>query len=256
MSLFDRTAKHLATGPTLVLPAARVDDVTDLLRRYDPGLRVHSDRFSFDNGVLLYGPVEVPAEAGMVAYYARVWALPKREERPEDAKLADGERLIRGLAIRLNGATHAQRPWAELDFELSVYAEQPVPPEQVINVLQPYAGEEDGRELTVDEHPNVERSYFLISEREPVFLTAFWPGYLSKSRMAPPPLALGPLRTREPCRWQLGTTQNVDTAEPEFCRLITGAALALAAATGGVVVDMYGFPVARPDEPTDGAASG
>jgi hypothetical protein len=241
VGLFDRTAKHLATGPTLVLPAARVDDVADLLRRYDPGLRVHSDRFSFDNGVMLYGPV--PAEAGMVAYYARDWALPKREERPADAKLADGERLIRGLAIRLNGATHAQRPWARLDFDLSVYAEQPISPDQVRTVLQPYAGEEDGRQLAVDEHPNVEQSYFLISEREPVFLTAFWPGYLSRSRTAPPPLALGPLRTREPCRWQLGTAQDVTTAKPEFCRLITEAALALAAATGGVVVDMYGFPV-------------
>jgi hypothetical protein len=245
MGLFDRTAKHLATGPTLVLPAERVDDVADLLRQYDPGLRVHSDRFGFDNGVLLYGPVDVPAEPGMVAYYARAWPLPKRQERTEDAKLADGERLIRGLAIRLNGTTHAQRPWAKLDFDLSVYAEQPVPPEQVINALQPYAGEEDGRQLTAEEHPNVEQSYFLISEREPVFLTAFWPGYLSRSRMALPPLALGPLRTREPCRWQLGTTQDVATAKPEFCRLITDAALALADATSGVVIDMYGLPVTR-----------
>jgi hypothetical protein len=229
MGLFDRTAKHLATGPTLVLPAERVDDVADLLRQYDPDLRVHSDRFSFDNGVLLYGPV--PAEAGMVAYYARTWPL------------ADGERLIRGLGSRLNGTPHARRPWAKLDFDLSVYAEQPIPSDQAIAVLQPYAGEEDGRQLTVEEHPNVEQSYFLVSEREPVFLTAFWPGYLSRSRSAPPPLALGPLRTREPCRWQLGTTADVTTAAPEFCRLITAAAVALAVATSGVVVDMYGFPV-------------
>jgi hypothetical protein len=252
MGLFDRTAKRLATGPTLVLPAERVDDVADLLRQYDPGLRAHGDRFSFDNGVLLYGPVEATPElaaaAGLptaIAYYTRAGLLPKRQERPEDAKLADGERLIRGLATRLNAATHAQRPWAKLDFDLSVYAEQPIPPDQVIAVVQPYAGEEDGRQLTVEEHPNVEQSYFLISEREPVFLTAFWPGYLSRSRMARPPLALGPLRTRDPCHWQLGTTQDVATAKPEFCRLITEAALALADATSGVVIDMYGFPVTR-----------
>ncbi len=243
MGLFDRTAKHLAAGPTLMLPAERVDDVTDLLRQYDPDLRVHSDRCSFDNGVLLYGPVAAPADPGMVAYYARTWPLPKRQERPEDAKLADGERLIRGLATRLNGTTHAQRPLAKLDFDLSVYAEQPISADQVIAVVQPYAGEEDGRQLTVDEHPNVEQSYVLISEREPLFLTVFWPGYLSRSRTAPPPLALGALRTREPCRWQLGTTQDVATADPEFGRLVTSAALALAAATSGVAVDMYGFPV-------------
>jgi hypothetical protein len=243
MGLFDRTAKHLAAGPTLVLPAERVDDVAELLRQYDPGLRVHSDRFSFDNGVLLYGPVAVPDDPGMVAYYARAWPLPKRQERPEDAKLADGERLIRGLAMRLNGMMHAQRPRAKLDFDLSVYAEQPIPPDQVIEILQPYAGEEDGRQLTVDEQPNVEQSYFLISEREPVFLTVFWPGYLARSRTAPPPLALGPLRTREPCRWQLRTTADVRIADSESGRLITSAALALAAAASGVVVDVYGFPV-------------
>jgi hypothetical protein len=243
MGLFDRTAKHLAAGPTLVLPTERVDDVTELLRQYDPGLRVHRGRFAFDNGVLLYGPVAVPAEAGQVAYYARSWPLPKRQERPEDAKLADGERLIRGLAIRLNGMMYARRPWAKLDFDLSVYAERPIAPDQVIAVLQPFAGEEDGRQLTVDEQPNVEQSYFLLSEREPVFLTVFWPGYLSRSRTAPPPLALGPLRTREPCRWQLRTTADVAIADPESGRLVTSAALALAAAASAVVVDMYGFPV-------------
>ena len=63
--------------------------------------------------------------------------------------------------------------------------------------------------------------------------------------MARPPLALGPLRTREPCRWQLGTTQDVDSVQPEFRRLITEAALALADVTSGVVVDVYGFPVTR-----------
>ncbi len=67
MALFDRTAKHLATGPALLVPAERVDDVTELLHRYHPGVTVKSDRFFFDNGVFLYGPVETP-DAGVVGY--------------------------------------------------------------------------------------------------------------------------------------------------------------------------------------------
>jgi len=245
MALFDRTAKHLATGPALLVPAERVDDVTELLHRYHPGVTVKSDRFFFDNGVFLYGPVETP-DAGVVGYYVRAAALPKREERSEDAKLLDGERLVRGLAVRLGGRTRSERPWAELDLEVSVYAETPLPAEQVIGVLQPYAGDEDGRRLTVEQHQNVAESYLLISEREPVFLTVFWPGYLSRSRPARPALAVGTLR--EPCRWQLRCTAKTATADPALCHLLAEAALALAAATNGSVVDMYGFPLTKPDE--------
>jgi hypothetical protein len=241
MALFDRTAKHLAAGPTLLVPSDRVDDVTELLRRYDPGLTVKSDRFFFDNGVFLYGPVET-AEPGMVGYSPALVRCPKRVEWPEDAKLLDGERLVRGLAVRLGAATRSERPWAELGLEVSVYAETPLPAEEVIGVLQPYAGDEDGRELVADEQ-DVEESYILVSEREPVFLTVFWPNYLSRSRK--PPLAV---RIHEPCRWQLRTTSKAATADPALCRLIAEAALALAAPTNGVVVDMYGFPVTKPDE--------
>lgn len=244
MGLFDRTAKHLAAGPTLVLPADRVDEVTELVRRYDPGLLVKSDRFYFDNGVFLYGPVDTPVN-GMVAYYVRPAALPKREERPEDAKLLDGERLVRGLAARLGGDKQGERPWAELDLEVSVFAEQPIPAEQVISVLQPFAGTEEGGELTADEQDD---SYILVSEREPVFLTVFWPGYLSRSRKAASPLALGRMRKAEPCRWQLRTTASAATADPALCRVVAGAGLALAAATNGIVVDMHGFPVTAPEE--------
>lgn len=239
MGLFDRTAKHLAAGPTLMLPADRVDAVTELLKRYDPAMLVKSDRFFFDNGVFLYGPVDTPVNA-MVAYYARPAALPKREERPEDAKLRDGERLVRGLAARLGGEASGERPFAELDLDIGVYAEQPIPAERVIEVLRPFAGTE---ELIVHDEPSVEGSYLLGSEREPLFLTVFWPGYLSRSRQATPPLALGPMRKTEPCRWQLRTLST--TVQP---RVIATAGLALAAATNGIVVDMYGFPVATPEE--------
>jgi len=86
MGLFDSTAKRLITGPTLTVPPAATGDVAELIKTYDPGVRVKGDRFGFDNGVLLYGPVDITSElaektglpAGEIAYYARASALPKR----------------------------------------------------------------------------------------------------------------------------------------------------------------------------------
>ena len=246
MGLFDRTTKHLTEGPTLLVPVDRADDVAALLHRYDPGVRVRSDRFFFDNGVMLYGPV--PTETpGTVGYYARAAWLPKRTDRPERDKLLDGERLVRGLAVRLGGDKRSERPWADLPLGVSVHSEQPLPVERVIEVLQPFAGTEAGRELVVDEH-EVEGSYLLVSHLEPVFLTVFWPAYLSRSPLARPALAVGERRERELCRWQLRTTSPAATADLALCRLVAGAGLALATASDGIVVDMYGFPLRGAEE--------
>ncbi|HEX4725117.1 MAG TPA: hypothetical protein VH333_21575 [Pseudonocardiaceae bacterium] len=245
MGLFDRTAKYLAAGPTLLVPANRVDDVGELLHRYDPHVKVKNDRFFFDNGVFLYGPVET-SEPGIVGYYARPAWLPKHEDRAESAKLLDGERLVRGLAVRLNGGKQSEQPWADLDLGVSVYAATSLPVEQVIAILQPFAGDEAGRELVVDDEGADD--YILGSYLEPVFLTVFWPAYLSKAREARPALATGATRKQEMCRWELRTAPHAATADLALCRLLAEAALALAAPTNGIVVDMYGFPITTPDE--------
>jgi hypothetical protein len=251
MALFDRTAKRLVRGPTVVL----TNDPTDLLKSYAPDAYVRGDRLVVGNGVLLYGPVDVTAEVAAKTgletgngYYTRAGVLAKTEERPEPAKALDGEWLVRGLAARLHGVRYSHRSWSDVTLDLSVYAEEPVPAEQVIAVLQPFAGFEPGRELFVEEHETVHDSYFLLSEQEPVFITAFWPGRLARSKVAPPPLALGDLRGRAPCRWQLLTKQNAATADPAACRLAGEAALALAESVGGVVTDTFGFLITRAEE--------
>jgi hypothetical protein len=175
-----RTAKRLAAGPTL-LPAAEVsDEIADALVAYDPALRVRSDRFAFGNGVLLHGPVEVTAElaakAGLPAstasaYYADIIETGTRGSRPDDAKWQDAERLVRGLAARLGGTVHSQRPDMSLNLSASVYTAQPLPAEEVISVLQPYTDDA----LFTDEDQDVPGAYFLVSEQEPRFLTVFWP---------------------------------------------------------------------------------
>jgi hypothetical protein len=172
----------------------------------------------------------------------------KREERPEDAKVLDGEYLVRGLVARLPGAGHSERPWADVRISVSVFAERQVPAEQVIAVLQPFAGDEDGRQLFVDPHETVEDCYFLISEREPVFFTSFWPSRLARSTTEPPPPAIGPLRTQEPCRWQVFATLPAATAGAEIRTLLGRAGLALAKQVGGTVTDMFGFPITTPED--------
>ena len=190
MAASGRTAKRLAAGPTLLLAAEVSDELADALVAYDPALRVRSDRFAFGNGVLLHGPVEVTAElaakAGLPAstasaYYADVIETGTRGSRPDHAKWQDAERLVRGLAARLGGTVHSQRPAMNLNLSASVYTAQPLPADQVISVLQPYTDDA----LFTDEDQDVPGAYFLVSEQEPRFLTVFWPPRLSRSALEP-----------------------------------------------------------------------
>ncbi|MGO9080781.1 MAG: hypothetical protein ACLQDY_17330 [Streptosporangiaceae bacterium] len=271
MGLFDRAdrrAKRLAAGPTLVLPADDADAVAQALLAYDPGVRARGDQFDFGNGVRLHGPVlltpELAAQAGLAdsaeppaaqptgaqppgaeppaAYYAEI-ADAGRGPRPDSAKLRDAERLVRGLAARLGGTVHSQEP-IDLDMSVSVYCAAPVPPDQVISVLQPFT---DDR-LFVDDYPQAPGSYFLVSEEEPRFITVYWPPRFARSPLQPAPPALGDLADREPCRWELRTKHPAAAASPQIRRTLAEAALALSASVAGVVIDPYGFPVSTPED--------
>jgi hypothetical protein len=245
-----RPAKRLGQGPVLLLAGDLADEMAGALLAYDPALRVRGERFDFGNGVRLTGPVSLTPEltgqaglpAGMsVAYYADIVSTGTRGARPDQAKWLDAERLIRGLAARLGGTVHDPRPAARLNLEASVYSAQPLPAEQVISVLQPYT--EDT--LFVHEDEEVPGAYFLVSQAEPRFLTVYWPPRLARSRLEPPPLALGALRDEQPGRWELRSKFPAEQADRAIRLAVGEAALALAARAGGKVVDVYGFPVTR-----------
>jgi hypothetical protein len=257
MALFDRTAKRLAAGPSLLLGTGDGGPdgtaVEAALRAYDPALRAGGGRFALGNGVRLHGPVtltpDLVTRAGLpagpaVAYYADIVETGTRGSRPDHAKWQDAERLIRGLAARLGGTVHDPRPPMGLNLSASVYAAQPVPAEDVIGVLQPYT---DDR-LSVDEDQDVPGAYYLVSEAEPRFLTVYWPPRLSRSTLEPPPLALGALRDQEPCRWELRSKFPAAEAGRDIRLTVGEAALALAGRVNGLVVDVYGFPVTAPGD--------
>jgi hypothetical protein len=128
---------------------------------------------------------------------------------------------------------------------LSVYSGHELPASQVIEVLQPYT---DTGELHLEEDTRVSGAYYLLTTAEPVFFVAYWPSRVSRSKLAQPPPALGELRDKEPCRWDLRTKFPMATVPRETCLRVAEAALALARRADGVVIGTYGFPVDRPED--------
>jgi hypothetical protein len=254
MALFDHTADRLARGPAVLFPADPADGMAEAILRYDPQADVKSDRFVLGNGVQLHGPVKVTPEAarqaglpaGMTAgYYAGIVAGGTGRARPDSLKWQDAERLIRGLAARLGGTVHDERPPMDLKLRVSVYSGHELPASQVVEVLQPFTATGD---LVIEQDTGVSGAYYLLTKAEPVFFVAYWPSRLSRSKLALPPPALGELRDKEPCRWDLRTKFPVAAVASETCLRVAGAALALADRADGVAIDTYGFPVDRPED--------
>jgi hypothetical protein len=251
--LFDNTARRLTSRSALLFAADPAGQMADAVTVYDPGLRVRGGRFVFRNGVLLDGPAQITGEmarkAGLpggmtVAYFASIAAQARFERRPDDDKWQDARRLIRGLAVRLGGTVHDPGPAMDLTLEASVYSGQPLPVDDVIEVLRPFAGKD------LEAGPmQLQGAYALRPvEGTILFLTMYLPPWVSGRKVQPPPPAVGKLRHHNPCLWELYTSVLVQDAEPEDCRTVGGAALALAERTGGVVTDVYHFPVRRPED--------
>jgi hypothetical protein len=253
MGLFGNAARQLASRPAVLFAADPAGEMADAVTGYDPGMRVHGDRFVFGNGVLLCGPVqitpEIASKAGLpgglaVAYYASIAVQGKAERRPDDEKWQDAGRLIRGLAVRLGGTIHDPRPAEDLTLEASVYSGHRLPVQDVIEVLSPFAGHD------LEAGPmQVEGAYALRPvDGDVLFLTMYWPPWVAGMKVQPPPPAIGKLRRERPCQWELHTSVPVQDAGPQDCQTVGGAALALAGRAGGVVTDVYRFPVTRPED--------
>jgi hypothetical protein len=254
MALYDHMADRLARGPAVLFAADPADGMMAAILRYDPQAGVTSGRFVFGNGVQLRGPVTVTPDvarqaglpAGMTAgYYAAIVEGGTSPSRPDSLKWQDAERLIRGLAARLGGTVHDERPPMDLKLRASVYSGHELPAGQVVEVLQPYT---DTGELLCEQDTGVSGAYYLHTKAEPVFFVAYWPSRLSRSRLALPPPTLGDMRDKQPCRWDLRTKFPAATVTRETCLRVAGAALALASRADGMVIDTYGFPVDRPED--------
>jgi hypothetical protein len=247
MSLFDRSASKLSGKTTLLLTADPGNALLDAARLYDAEVRHWHGRLVFRNGVLLFGPVtltpKIEQQAGLPAGFALAWytgaAIQRHsEERTHMAKQEDGDRLVRGLADRLGGTTYPAHLQPELALLASVYSEQGLSVEQVIEALELYGGE-----LRVeDEKPD---SYGMTGKDASFYVGYFGPR-LYLEREAPP--AVGAMRSTPLHHWDINTGIRASKAASELSLKVGEAALALASRSGGVALDMLGFRISSAQE--------
>jgi hypothetical protein len=251
MWLFKRSAgwlaARLATRTTLLLPADPGDALLDAARRYDPEVRRWRDRLIFRNGVLLIGPVTVTPEierqaglpAGMrLAWYADAGGLSASQRRSHVAVVYDGDHLVRGLADRLGGTVQYSSPQVTLALLTSVYSEQDLAAQQVAGVLRPYAGPLRAEDEDVE-------TYTLTGPDAP-FLVFFRSARLYFKENGPP--AVGAMRSRPLCHWDLHAGISPKDAGREACLNMGNAALALAGRSEGVALDVLGFRISSPED--------
>lgn len=249
MGLFDHTDDKLKAGPTLLLTSDPGPAFLETLKLYDPDVREWHGRMVFSNGVLLFGPVEVTQKladsAGLplpggaaVAWYARAAVQRHSERRTDPQKHADGERLLMGLAARHGGTIHPAPTVQPPALVASVYSEQGLARDRVIEALRPFAGELKPEEVKGD-------SYALAGSH-----AGFYTAYRPPESFIPQiePAALGKLRKQQPHHWDLHAGVRATRAPRELCLKVGGAALALAQQTGGIAVDMLGFRFSAPED--------
>jgi hypothetical protein len=251
MALFKKSASklasRLATRTTLLLRADPGDALLDAARLYDPQVRRWHDRLIFQNGVLLIGPATVTPQieqwAGLPAGTAQAWYIGVSgsaisRTRSRERVVDDGDHLVCGLAGRLGGTARYSSPQTRLALIASVYSEQDLPNGEVAEVLRPYAGALRAEDEAADTCTlNGSDTPFLVFCRSP---------RLYRKENGPP--AVGAMRSKPLCQWDLHAGVSPEDAGRETCLKVGNAALALASRSGGVALDVLGFPISNADD--------
>ncbi len=263
MALFGsqrRLANALENKVRLIVPAdPGPEQLLAAVQLYDPGARRDGDRVSVASGsVLLTAPTEIDAETARraqlppglsVVYFVDVpeWrGSPAQVTMAREAKRqATGSalRLIGGLAARLGGIAVPAADETTKPLRADVYTTRQVTADDVAGLLSQQA---PGL-VPAPSSATADGVVTLHGDGAP-FEVECWPAHNALMTMDPP-AALGTMAGGlKLSRIIVRTAQQADSAEPSVARAVGAAGLAIAAGTGGVCVDIFGFRVVSPDD--------
>jgi hypothetical protein len=117
-------------------------------------------------------------------------------------------------------------------------SERDLPTGQVAGVLQPYAGALRAKDDTAD-------TYTLDGTDAPFLVFCHSPRLY---RERDTPSAVGAMRSRKLCHWDLHAGVSPQDAGREIRLKVGNAALALASRSGGVALDVLGFSISSADD--------
>jgi hypothetical protein len=253
--------RDLGRGRCLLLPSEPGQErMVELMRLFNPAARPASaGRMSADGRhITLTRPLRIDAETasraqtppGLTAvYFVQIDVAPPvltpsaiaegRKELRVTANL-----LIAGLAARLGGKALPESDRLREPLHADVYSPRALTAAELSAVLDPFIPG-----LAPAEEPwSVDGVTTLHSEPAQVDVE-YWPPSVPLMTVDPP-VALGRLRDQ---RDQLYVTvirsaQTAADADPGTARAVGVAALAVAAATGGTGLDIFGFRIEDPDD--------
>jgi hypothetical protein len=263
MALFGaqrRLANALHSKVRLIVPAdPGPERLLAAVQLYDPGARRDGDRISVASGsVLLTAPTEIDAETGRraplpaglsVVYFVDVpeWrGSPAQVTLARDAKrqaMDSAVRLIGGLAARLGGIAVPAADETAKPLHADVYTTRQVPAADLAGLLSRQAPG-----LAPVQAPSSSDGAVTLRGGNAPFEVESWPADNPLMTMDPP-IALGTMAGGlKLCRITVRAAQPAEGADPGIARLVGEAGLAVAEATGGMCVDLFGFRVTSPED--------
>jgi hypothetical protein len=226
--------RRLRTGPALLFAEDPGERLLDAVRRFDPRAEP-GDGFVELSFCLLTGPIEVTPEMAAAARLPRHLPIAFLPEHLSRLDAINTSFLVGGLAHALGGVRHPTGPAGPADMWLdpvtSVFTADLPPPDELRKLVSPYL---PGAEVT--EIPLAE---YGIGGPDAISIEVGW--LMSYDATMPPPTLRDPWARYECAIF-------VEPTAPEVLRRAGQVALAVAAGTGGVPLDINGFLIDRPED--------
>jgi hypothetical protein len=231
-------AKRLGAGPALLLAKDPGERLMAAVRGFDPQAEP-GDGFVELTFCLLTGPIDVTPELASKARLPSDLPIAYLPEHVQPHDVVNASLLVSGLARALGGTRHpAGGPAPDdmwIDPVASVFTTYLLPREEMLKLVSPHLPDAEATEIPLAEYG--------IGGDGPI--TIEYGGLMSYEPTMPPPALRDPGATFECAIFVTHDTLPID---PELLRRAGEVALAIAAGTGGVPLDINGFLIERPED--------